>query len=338
MIETDKIVSKRLISEIPASPNEEIFERALRPQLLAEYIGQEKVCMQLEIFIEAAKRRSEALDHVLLFAPPGLGKTTLAHIIAREMGVNLRQTSGPILERAGDLAALLTHLEMNDILFIDEIHRLSPVVEEILYPALEDYQIDIMIGEGPTARSVKLDLKPFTLVGATTRAGMLTNPLRDRFGISARLEFYTASELARIVERSAYLLGTKIEPEGALEIAQRSRGTPRIANRLLRRVRDYAEVKSNGCITALTADAGLTMLDVDPVGFDLMDRKLLDSILHKFDGGPVGLDNLAAAIGEERDTIEDMVEPYLIQQGYLQRTPRGRVATLLAYRYFGLAN
>ncbi|WP_216797358.1 Holliday junction branch migration DNA helicase RuvB [Candidatus Vallotia tarda] len=338
MIETDKLVSERLIEPISASPNEEIFERALRPRRLAEYIGQEKVCVQLEIFIEAAKRRSEALDHVLLLAPPGLGKTTLAHIVAREMGVNLRQTSGPVLERAGDLAALLTNLEINDILFIDEIHRLSPVVEEILYPALEDYQIDIIIGEGPAARCVKLDLQPFTLVGATTRAGMLTNPLRDRFGISARLEFYTASELARIIERSAYLIGTKIEPEGALEIAKRSRGTPRIANRLLRRVRDYAEVKSNGRITALTADAGLAMLDVDSLGFDVMDRKLLDSILYKFDGGPVGLDNLAAAIGEERDTIEDIVEPYLIQQGYLQRTPRGRVATLLAYRYFGLTD
>jgi Holliday junction DNA helicase RuvB len=326
----------RVVSAAPASPNEEAIERALRPKGLQDYVGQAKAREQLEIFIHAARGRSEALDHVLLFGPPGLGKTTLSHIIANELGVNLRQTSGPVLEKPKDLAAILTNLEKNDVLFIDEIHRLSPVVEEILYPALEDYQIDIMIGEGPAARSIKLDLQPFTLVGATTRAGMLTNPLRDRFGIVARLEFYTADELCRIVTRSAGLLNVPTSAEGALEIARRSRGTPRIANRLLRRVRDYAQVKGSGSIDAGIADRALKMLDVDPLGLDVMDRKLLEALIHRFAGGPVGLDNVAAAIGEESGTIEDVIEPYLIQQGYLQRTPRGRVATAAAWRHLGL--
>ncbi len=331
MIETD-----RIINAVPISTQEEALEKSLRPRILDEYVGQDKIRHQLNIFIQAARARKEALDHVLLFGPPGLGKTTLAHIIAKEMSVNLRHTSGPVLERAGDLAALLTNLEPNDVLFIDEIHRLSPVVEEILYPALEDYQLDIMIGEGPAARSVKLDLPQFTLIGATTRAGMLTNPLRDRFGIVARLEFYTVDELTKIVARSARLLNMDVSQEGAFEIASRSRGTPRISNRLLRRVRDFAEVKLHEVVNREVADAALLMLDVDAVGLDMMDRKFLLVLIEKFSGGPVGVDTLAAAIGEERDTIEDVLEPYLIQQGYLKRTPRGRVATVSAYQHFGV--
>ena len=326
----------RVVSGASSNAREDALERALRPKMLDDYVGQVKVREQLEIFINAAKKRGEALDPVLLFGPPGLGKTSLSHIVALELGVNLRQTSGPVLEKPKDLAALLTNLEANDVLFIDEIHRLSPVVEEILYPALEDYQIDIMIGEGPSARSIKLDLQPFTLVGATTRAGMLTNPLRDRFGIVARLEFYTPQELEKIVIRSAGLLQVPMDAGGAMELARRSRGTPRIANRLLRRVRDFAEVKGTGSITQDIAAQALAMLDVDPQGFDVMDRKLLEALIHRFDGGPVGLDNIAASIGEEPGTIEDVIEPYLIQQGYLQRTPRGRMATAAAWRHLGL--
>ncbi|WP_422134459.1 Holliday junction branch migration DNA helicase RuvB [Endozoicomonas sp. ALD040] len=330
MIEADRLISS---SERPL---EEVLDRAIRPVKLADYVGQPKVREQMEIFIQAARLRNDALDHTLIFGPPGLGKTTLSHILANEMGSNIRTTSGPVLEKAGDLAALLTNLEPNDILFIDEIHRLSPVVEEVLYPAMEDYQLDIMIGEGPAARSIKLDLPPFTLVGATTRAGLLTSPLRDRFGIVQRLEFYNIEDLTYIVERSAGILGVGIDKEGAGEIARRSRGTPRIANRLLRRVRDFAEVKGNGVIHKETADAALNMLDVDASGFDHMDRRLLLAMIEKFDGGPVGVDSLAAAISEERDTIEDVLEPYLIQQGYMMRTPRGRMVTKHAYLHFGL--
>lgn len=330
LVEDNRIVTKN------KKESEEILERALRPKLFSEYIGQSKAKEQLDIFIQASVNRNEALDHVLIYGPPGLGKTTLAHIIAREMGVNLKQTSGPVIEKAGDLAAMLTNLEANDVLFIDEIHRLSPVVEEILYPALEDYQLDIMIGEGPSARSVKIDLPPFTLIGATTRAGMLTNPLRDRFGIISRLEFYSIDELTEVIKRSANLLNLQITPDGAYEIAKRSRGTPRIANRLLRRVRDYAEVKGSGVVDRKIADLALNILDVDKIGLDIMDKKILDSILNKFAGGPVGLDTLAATIGESPDTIEDVIEPYLMQVGLIQRTPRGRIATDLAYAHFGL--
>ena len=336
MIEPDTFVAGRLIDGA-AKPREDQHDRAIRPKTLRDYIGQPAVREQMEIFISAAKMRGEPLDHTLVFGPPGLGKTTLANIIAAEMGADLKTTSGPVLEKAGDLAALMTNLEPGDVLFIDEIHRLSPVIEEILYPAMEDYQLDIMIGEGPAARSIKLDLPPFTLVGATTRAGLLTSPLRDRFGIVQRLEFYNVADLTLIVERSAELLGVHLESAGAVEIARRSRGTPRIANRLLRRVRDYAEVKNNGMITSAVADAALNMLNVDARGFDHMDRRLLLALMEKFGGGPVGVESLAAAISEERDTIEDVLEPYLIQQGYMVRTARGRMATQNAYEHFGLA-
>ena len=330
MIEADRIISGQ------AKLDEDVIDRAIRPKLLADYVGQPQVREQMDIFIKAAKLRQDALDHLLIFGPPGLGKTTLANIVANEMGVNIRTTSGPVLEKAGDLAAMLTNLEPNDVLFIDEIHRLSPAIEEVLYPAMEDYQLDIMIGEGPAARSIKLDLPPFTLVGATTRAGSLTSPLRDRFGIVQRLEFYSVEDLTSIVARSAGCLNLELERQAAFEVARRSRGTPRIANRLLRRVRDYADVRNGGIISVDVAKQALSMLDVDDAGFDYLDRKLLSAVIERFDGGPVGLDNLAAAIGEERDTIEDVLEPYLIQQGFLQRTPRGRIATSQTYRHFGL--
>lgn len=333
MIEADRLIQPEIIDDDPLEPH---VDRAMRPKLLDEYTGQDDTRAQLKVFIAAAQKRSEALDHILIYGPPGLGKTTLAMIVANEMGVNIKSTSGPVLEKAGDLAALLTNLEQGDVLFIDEIHRLSPVVEEILYPAMEDYQLDIMIGEGPAARSIKLDLPPFTLIGATTRAGALTSPLRARFGIPMRLEFYNITDLSSIVSRSAQMLELPIDAAGAQEVAKRSRGTPRIANRLLRRVRDFAEVKYDGKITQPIAQQALEMLDVDAQGFDYMDRKLLLAIIEKFMGGPVGLDNLAAAIGEERETIEDVLEPFLIQQGFIQRTPRGRIATEHAYRHFGL--
>lgn len=332
MIESDRMVTASQINE------DEVHELAIRPARLEDYVGQPTVREQMEIFIKATRARGEALDHTLIFGPPGLGKTTLAHIIANEIGVNIRHTSGPVLERPGDLAALLTNLEPRDVLFVDEIHRLSPVVEEVLYPAMEDYQLDIMIGEGPAARSIKLDLPPFTLVGATTRAGLLTSPLRDRFGIVQRLEFYTIEELTAIVERTARILNVALDQQGSVEISKRSRGTPRIANRLLRRVRDYAEVKASGKITGEVADLALNMLNVDVNGFDTMDRKLLMTIIEKFDGGPVGIDSLSAAIGEERGTIEDVLEPYLIQQGFIMRTSRGRMATRNAYEHFGITS
>ncbi len=330
MIEPDRIITAS------AAPEEDAQDRAIRPRRLADYVGQPQVSAQMEVFIEAARRRQEALDHVLIFGPPGLGKTTLAHIVANEMGASLRHSSGPVLEKQGDLAALLTNLEPHDVLFVDEIHRLSPVVEEILYPAMEDYQLDIVIGEGPAARSIKLDLPPFTLIGATTRAGLLTSPLRDRFGIVQRLEFYNANDLAIILKRSAHILGIEMDEEGARVLARRSRGTPRIANRLLRRVRDFAEIRADGAVTAVVVKDAMQMLEVDEHGFDAQDRRLLSAIIEKFDGGPVGVDNLAAAIGEEKGTIEDVLEPYLIQQGFLVRTPRGRMATRSAWKKMGL--